>query len=39
MMKHLYNILPQSTAHGVRQKRVLLSQAETETDMTQASQI
>lgn len=39
MTKHLYDILPQSTAHGVGQKRVLLSQAETETDLTQESQI
>ena len=35
MLKHLSNILPQPTAHGVGQKRVLLSQAETDTNLTQ----
>lgn len=35
MLKHLYDILPQPTAHGVGQKRVLLNQAETNTNLTQ----
>lgn len=35
MLKHLLNILPQPTAHGIGQKRVLLSQAETDTNLTQ----
>lgn len=35
MLKHLSNVLPQPTAHGVGQKRVLLSQAETDTNLTQ----
>lgn len=35
LLKHLYDILPQPTAHGIGQKRVLLSQAETDTDLTQ----
>ena len=39
MLKHLSDILPQPTAYGVGQKRVLLKQAETDTDLTQASQI
>lgn len=34
MLKHLLNILPQPTSHGVGQKRVLLSQAETDTNLT-----
>ena len=39
MLKHLSNILPQPTAHVVGQKLVLLSQAETDIDLTQKSQI
>lgn len=39
MQKRLSDILPQPTAHGVGQKRVLLSQAETNTNLTQESQI
>ena len=35
ILKHLLNIFPQPTAHGVGQKRVLLSQVETETNLTQ----
>lgn len=35
MLIDLSDILPQPTAHGVGQKRVLLSQAETDMDMTQ----
>ena len=35
MLKYLSDILPQPTAHGVGQKRVLLSQAETDTNLTQ----
>lgn len=35
MLKHLSDILPQPTAHGVGQKRILLKQAETETSLTQ----
>lgn len=35
MLKHLSDILPQPTAHGIGQKRVLLSQAETDTNLTQ----
>lgn len=35
MLKHLSNVLPQPTAHGVGQKHVLLSQAETDTNLTQ----
>ena len=34
MLQHLSDILPKSTVHGVGQKRVLLKQAETETDLT-----
>lgn len=39
MLKHLSDILPQPAAHGVGQKRVLLKQAETDTNLTQGSQI
>lgn len=35
MLQHLSDILPQPTAHGIGQKRVLLSQAETDTNLTQ----
>lgn len=35
MLKCLSDILPQPTAHGVGQKRVLLKQAETDTNLTQ----
>lgn len=35
MLKSLSDILPQPTAHGVGQKCVLLSQAETDTNLTQ----
>ena len=35
MLKHLNNIEPIVTSHGVGQKRVLLSKAETETGLTQ----
>lgn len=35
MLKSLSDILPQPTTHGVGQKRVLLSQAETDTNLTQ----
>lgn len=34
-LKHLNEIKPVATSHGVSQKRVLLSQAETETGLTQ----
>lgn len=39
MLIDLSDILAQPTSHDVGQKRVLLKQAETDTDMTQASQI
>lgn len=35
MLKHLSDISPQPTTHGVGQKRILLSQAETDTNLTQ----
>ena len=35
MLKHLNDIEPVATSHGVGQKRVLLSKAETETGLTQ----
>lgn len=35
MLKSLANIFPQPTSHGVGQKRILLSQAETNTNLTQ----
>lgn len=35
MLKHLSDILPQLTTHGIGQKRVLLKQAETDTNLTQ----
>ena len=35
MLKHLNDIEPIVTSHGVGQKRVLLSKAETETGLTQ----
>lgn len=34
MLKHLPDILPQPTAHGVGQKHVLLKQAETHANQT-----
>lgn len=39
MLQHLSDILPQLTTHGVGQKRVLLKPAETDTNLTQESQI
>ena len=39
MLKCLSDILPQPTTYGVGQKRVLLSQTETNKDLTQESQI
>lgn len=39
MLKYLSDSLPQPTAHGVGQKRVLLNQVETDTNLTQESQI
>ena len=35
MLKHLKDILPRLTSHGVGEKRVLLSAGETETAVTQ----
>ena len=35
MLKHLSDILPQPTAHHVRQKRILLGQVETDSNLTQ----
>lgn len=34
-LKHLDDIMPVATSHGVGQKRVLLNKAETETGLTQ----
>lgn len=39
MLQHLSDILPQLTTHGVGQKHVLISQAETDTNLTQESPI